>query len=84
MLAHPAGSDLRTPLEIWTALLYPLVSKEGQDNVTTYAVTDSGASRTFTPIGQIARSALRQLDYARFLDVADGSTAPIMTLVSQT
>lgn len=84
-LAHPAGSDLRTPGEIWNGLLAPMVASAGTTNVPIYSQTlVIGGSYVYTVIGQISGGQIRQLDYARFLGCFDGdATSAIVALYTQ-
>jgi len=81
VLAHPQGSDLRTPVEIWRSVIVPLLQASGPSFVTTYDVTYN--PRTIRASGAISIGQLHQLDYARCLEVLDNSNNPILSFYAQ-
>lgn len=76
IVAHPLGSDLRTPLQIFSAIwAFPT-----QPPIPTYTPTITGPNRTFAITGKISR---QFTDFVRFIEPLDGTAAPIFAPVDQ-
>lgn len=80
-LAHPAASDLRTPLEIWEGVIVPAIDLTSVNTPLDIFDRDA-AGPTFNKIGELM--SLVHLEYARFIEPLDDSAAPISTLYVQT
>lgn len=78
IVAHPLGSDLRTPLQIWAAVWAPVVL--GKQPIDVYSVSIAG-SQTFSVNGRLDGC---YLDFARFIEPLDATTATIYSAVTQT
>lgn len=81
IVAHPTGSDLRKPLEIWNSVWVAAIRT---GSIATYDFVDAGPTRTFFQTGEIVTSAIVALDAAEFLEPLDGNTSPIWSVVPQT
>jgi len=80
ILAHPVGSDLRKPIEIWNTVIAPSLSNATQ--LATHSAEVTGALRTFPQTGILSSSSY--LDAAIFLEPLDGNAeVSIYTQVAQ-
>jgi len=80
IVAHPAGSDFRRPLDVWRNVIVPLI-ETGNGEVLLFSQAIAGGVRTFT-----ARELLRGLarcEYARFVQPFDDDPAPIWAYYGQ-
>ncbi len=82
VVAHPAGSDLRRPRDIWNAVFAgALQTREGVGSpLPTFSVL-SGAFNTFEQTGNLRH--LKYLQAATFVEPYDTSTVPIVTFIPQ-
>lgn len=79
-VAHPQGSDLRKPLEIWNAVIVPAIRL---GSLITYSFSEGGGQRLFFPTGQVILTGANQVDGAEFIEPLDGQTASIWSIVTQ-
>lgn len=85
IVAHPPGSDLRTPFEIWQGVWVSLL-RAGDPTVPIYALDQTSGTNVFTVRGVLDRQTFSQkLDAARFLELYDATIAPsILSPFAQT
>lgn len=83
VLAHPTGSDLRRPREIWNTVLAAAIDSPavGQGPMFYWDEIDGGNNRILNPIGVLQD--LRRLEYAAFVEPLGPTDTGITTVYYQ-
>jgi hypothetical protein len=84
VIAHPAGSDIRRPRDIWNQVIVPTIGQAGGQSrpLALYDSKVEGAARTFHQLGTL--HATPYIQGGTFWEPLDADSSEITTLIPQT